>query len=449
MNRKLALIFSLAAVATAAFSQSVCPVDLSNNKLRGKEIYVPKDLQGMDLRNPDSQWSYHRLCCTDNLAVFWEKGFGNDLSNPPQLDGQDMHVDLDNLTDKLETFYTFFRDSLQFIKPGSLADKYRMMVMINYSLEGTAYGGDYDQQIGALWVAPNRIQDERLNCVAHELGHSFQSQITCDGQGEAWGGSGFFEMTSQWMLWQVNSDWITDEKYHWEAFTKLTHKAYLHLENIYHSPYILEYWGMKRGRPIIAELFRQGKRGEDPVITYKRVTGLSQDAFCDEMFDACRHLVNMDFERVWKNTRAYANQYRTAMIPQKEGWYQVAPENCPENYGFNAIPLTVPAAGSKVTVSFEGLEGSQDGYVTVNPEKAGWRYGFVAVQEDGKSVYGEMASKKKGKLVFRIPQEKIVHLWLVVMGAPQEHWMNPLPDSGEKDAQWPYRIRLSGTDVLN
>ena len=156
-----------------------------------------------------------------------------------------------------------------------------MMVMINYSLEGTAYGGDYDQQIGALWAAPNRIQDEKLNCVAHELGHSFQAQISCDGEGEAWGGSGFFEMASQWMLWQVNPDWQTDERYHWEAFTKLTHKAYLHLENIYHSPYILEYWGMKRGRPIIAELFRQGKRGEDPVMTYKRMTGLSQEAFCE------------------------------------------------------------------------------------------------------------------------------------------------------------------------
>lgn len=49
-------------------------------------------------------------------------------------------------------------------------------------------------------------------------------------------------MTSQWMLWQVNPEWITDEKYHWDAFMKLTHKAYLHLENIYHSPYVLEYW---------------------------------------------------------------------------------------------------------------------------------------------------------------------------------------------------------------
>ena len=54
-----------------------------------------------------------------------------------------------------------------------------MMVMINYSLEGTAYGGDYDGEIGALWIAPNRVQDEKLNCIAHELGHSLQSQITC------------------------------------------------------------------------------------------------------------------------------------------------------------------------------------------------------------------------------------------------------------------------------
>lgn len=325
-----------------------------------------------------------------------------------------------------------------------------MMVMINYSLEGTAYGGDYDQQIGALWVAPNRIQDEKLNCVAHELGHSFQSQISCDGAGEAWGGSGFFEMASQWMLWQVNPDWQTDERYHWDAFTKLTHKAYLHLENIYHSPYILEYWGVKRGRPIIAELFRQGKRGEDQVMTYKRLTGLSQEAFCDEMFDASRHLVNLDFERVWKNTRPYANQYDCKLSKQADGCYQVPAEVCPENYGFNVIPLVVPEPGTKVTLQFEGLKGPQDGYVSFHPEKAGWRYGFVAVKADGKSLYGEMSAKQKGKLTFKTPEnEKLVYLWLVVMGAPEEHWMNPSPRSGEKDAQWPYRIKLKGTDLKN
>ena len=68
--------------------------------------------------------------------------------------------------------------------------------MVNYSLDGTAYGGTYDDFIGALWVTPNRIQNKKLNCLAHELGHSFQLQIMADKTGEARGGSGFFEMTS-------------------------------------------------------------------------------------------------------------------------------------------------------------------------------------------------------------------------------------------------------------
>ena len=44
MNKRLIGTCLLAAVFTAAFSQSVCPVDLCNYKLRGKEIYIPKDL---------------------------------------------------------------------------------------------------------------------------------------------------------------------------------------------------------------------------------------------------------------------------------------------------------------------------------------------------------------------------------------------------------------------
>lgn len=410
----------------------------------GKEIYIPKDLRTMNLQDPESKWSYHRMACTDNFAIFWEKGFGNDLSNPPRLEGQPMKVDLENLKEKLESFYSYFYHTLQFAKPGSKCDKYRMMVMINYSLEGTAYGGDYDSEIGALWIAPNRIQDEKLNCIAHELGHSFQSQISCDGQGEGWGGCGFFEMASQWMLWQVNPEWITDEKYHWDSFMKLTHKAYLHLENIYHSPYVLEYWGMKRGLPVIGELFRQGKRGEDPVITYKRMNGLDQKEFCDEMFDACRHFINWDFPRAWKETRPYANKNTCKLEVASDDWYRVSPENCPENYGFNAISLSIPQPGKMVEVEFRG-EAGKEGYNAVNSNKAGWRYGFVAVTQEGKSMYGEMESDAKGRISYTVPEgTPLAYLWLVVMGAPTEHWMNPEPEG--KDAQWPYRIKINGSE---
>ncbi len=434
MVKRLIFIISILISSVAVAQEVSLPA--------GKTIYIPKDLQQMDLQNPESKWSYHRMVCSDNFVVFWEKGFGNDLANPPQLEGRSMQVDLANLLEKLESFYVYFRDTLKFTKPGSKSEQYRMMVMLNYSLEGTAYGGDYDGEIGALWIAPNRIQDQKLNCIAHELGHSFQAQISCDKQGEAWGGCGFFEMTSQWMLWQVNPEWITDEKYHWDAFMKLTHKAYLHLENIYHSPYVIEYWGMKRGLPFIAELYRQGKRGEDPVMTYKHLTGQTQEQFCDEMFDAYCHFINWDLPRVWDATRSYACKYTCKLDSLTGGSYQIAAENAPENYGFNAIPLSIPAPGKTVEVTFRGLVDAK-GTTSVNPDKAGWRYGFVGVTSSGETIYGQMKRGKKGKARFTAPQGKeLTHLYLVVMGAPTEHWMNPNPP--EKDAQWPYQIKLTG-----
>lgn len=156
--------------------------------------------------------------------------------------------------------------------------------------------------------------------MAHELGHSFQLQSIADGEGVAWGGNGIFEMGAQWMLWQVNPHWIDDETYHWDAFKKNTHKAFLHTENIYRSPYILEYWSERQGLPFIGELFRQGKKGEDPVMTYKRMQNLSQEQFNDEMFDAYQHLINFDYKRVFSITRPWANSFpdfRTCLEEKK------------------------------------------------------------------------------------------------------------------------------------
>lgn len=381
----------------------------------GKQIYIPEDLRKNDFSNPASQWSYAHSRMTDNFIIFWENGFGDDLSCPPDLEGKKMAVDLDNLCKRLETFYDYYYNTLQFAHRGSKCDKYYMMVMLNYSLEGTAYGGDYDGVIGALWVAPNRLQDKTLNCIAHELGHCFQSQIMCDGEGEAWGGSGFFEMTSQWMLWQVNPNWIGSERYHWDAFCKNTHKAYLSFENIYRSPYIIEYWGMKRGLTSIADLYRAGKRGEDPVITYKRLYNLSQTEFCDEMYDAVCHIVNLDYPRCWELTRPYACQMTTPLDTLGDGWYAPKQSSVPENYGFNVIPLSMPKAGKKVTASF---------CTAVPVGQGSFRCGFVVVNKDGHSVYSPMktvsAKSKMVKLSY-MPGADAEKVFLVVMAAPAEH----------------------------
>ena len=84
-------------------------------------------------------------------------------------------------------------------------------------------------------------------------------------------------------------------------------------------------------------------------------------------------------------------------------------------------------------LQFEGVNGKQGGYVSVRSGKPVGEYGFVAVKADGKSIYGEMSADKKGKLTFKVPEnEKFVYLWLVVMGAPEEHWMNLHRKVGKK-----------------
>ena len=266
-----------------------------------------------------------------------------------------------------------------------------MMVMVMYSLDGTAYGGTYDNFIGGLWVAPNRIQDKTMNCMAHELGHSFQLQIPADSVGDAWGGSGFYEMTSQWMLWQVNPWWLRDENYHFEAFKKLTHKAFLSMENIYHSPYVIQWWSDLHGRKSIAELYRQGRRGEDPVMTYKRMYKMSQQQFCEEMLEGYKHLVNFNFKHAHKETRPYACTWSTPLDTLKGGWFQA--KTTLEDYGFHIIPLPKTKRIPKIQVKGDCL-----------------LWNLVAVE--GKN-------------------------YLVVMGAPKEHQMlTGIPRT------YPYKFRV-------
>lgn len=273
-----------------------------------KSIYIPQELQENDFNNPESKWSYSRMAETPNVVCFWEKGFGNDLAKAPDLEGHKMTVDLPNLLSRLEYFYQVYRDMMRFTLSDSKAERYKMMVMLNYSLEGTAYGGCYDDSIGALWIAPNRVQDRRLNCIAHELGHSFQIQISCDGHGHGIGG-GFFEMASQWMLWNVNPEWPTDENYHWKAFIDKANLQFLDIENIYHSPYVLEYWSMKRGIDFIGELFRQCQRKEDAAQAYMRLFDLSNSQMACELVDCYSRLITFDIPGKHEMNKCYAGEF--------------------------------------------------------------------------------------------------------------------------------------------
>lgn len=413
MKNYLVVLFLLLAL--------LCP----SNGHAQKRIYIPEDLRLMQLDSDTSRWSWRRSAETRDVVFFWERGFGNDLQAPPQLDGKPMAFNLSVLMDRVQSFYTFFRDTLKFTLPGSKADTYKMMVMVNYSLDGTAYGGSYDDFIGALWVAPNRIQDKTMNCMAHELGHSFQSQIMADSVGSCWGGTGFFEMASQWMLWQVNPWWLRDENYHFEAFKTLTHKAFLAMENIYHSPYVLQWWSDLHGRQSIAELFREGRIGEDPVLTYQRMYGLSQQQFCDELFLGYQHLVNIDFHHAWEQTRPYAGTWHTPLDTLSGRWLQ--PKDTLEDYGFHIIPLPVGYKG-KPKVKGNSL-----------------RWAIVGISNDGRTVYNVSRSGGLTAEGSHVPASLLKKSFLLVMAAPAEHIKLAMPFGRGRDVKprlYPYRFHF-------
>ena len=102
----------------------------------------------------------------------------------------------------------------------------------------------------------------------------------------------------------------------------------------------------------------------------------------------------------------------------------------------------MPEKGKTLTVDFRG-EAGRKGYYTLHRNKAGWRYGTVAVDSEGNTYYGDMMRDSKGSVSYKVPAGvEIEHLWLVVMGAPEEHWMNIDGDENPGDAQWPYSIRI-------
>ena len=150
-------------------------------------------------------------------------------------------------------------------------------------------------------------------------------------------------------------------------------------------------------------------------------------------------------KRIEQVAKSYTNRHTCKLDRIGDGWYKINESRCPQNYGYNGIKLNVPPAGTKVTLNFKGIAGAQ-GYRAIKIDKAGWRYGFLAVKEDGSRVYGKVYSDSTGEAKFKVPKNTRF-LWLVVSGAPTEHWPHEVDGDEKNDEQWPYQIKLAGTSL--
>lgn len=401
----------------------------SRHAITEKKVVIPRKLLRENyFGQPDSKYAENLKRESPNFAIFWDKSYGTD---PENNSDKKKRFNISRMLSECERYFDYYVNTLHILKKGSSAsDTYKILFFVTGGDNTTAYGWGHDS-VGVLWSPSSRVEKEPFGVLAHELGHVFQFLASVDNGGTAFQGP-VNEMGAQYVLWQVLPDWLSFENYHLKAFLARTHLAFLHPENGYHSPFVIEYWASLHGPDIYGRLLREVKRGEDIAITYKRITATSQQQFNDQLFDAARHFVTWDLKRVDEIASPYRNQHYTPTLKQDEGWYAPEHSSIPQAYGYNAIELSLPVTKPKIRLEFEGSPA-----VT-----RGWRYGFLAYSADGKRHYSTVHLKPSGEARFTVP-ENTSKLWLLVMGAPAEHVR--LKGTPDTYTRYPYKFRLTGT----
>lgn len=456
----------------------------------GRIVYKPAELSGIDFMDADSKWSFKRSRESEHFIVFWEKGFGDNPNSGKVPAG--LRVDIDDLLDKAERFYTTNVERLGMVETGngrSQLDRYKMEIYLLYQTDWLATGSGYDDKVGALWVNPSTCQPVG-STIGHEIGHSFQYQTYCDnvfrgrpndhrsgfryGLPGSNGGNGFWEQCAQWQSFQ---DYPGEALTTWHfAYWKAHHHRHFENEWQRYASYWLHYYLTDRsGLTAIGRLWNESRYPEDALMAYTRL-------FCGDdyavtrrlLFDYAQRCVTFDFKAVRANVTNQYDSYTTTLLDTGDGWLQVAYAHCPAPTGFNAVPLTVPAAGTVVRARVEGLpvgsalaaadpgiqidgDGKQVATVTAYNTtdmkgSEGWACGFVALKSGGERVYGDARfisaadgdGSLAGEVALTVP-EGTQRLWLVVQGSPTVYRFSPWDDREATDDQLPYRIRLEGT----
>ena len=437
----------------------------------------------------DAKWSFWRMKQSEHFFVFWEPGFGYD-PNSSEVPSA-LRVDIDDLLQKAEQFYTTNVEKLKMVTVGqgkSQLDKYKMQIYLLYQEDWLATGSGYDNTIGALWVNPSTCKPVG-STIAHEIGHSFQYQAGCDkllngeaeetaygmnggfryGFGEnGAGGCAYWEQCAQWQSFQDYPEECFTQEAHPTVWLRSHHRHFNHEFMRYASYWMPYYLTQKHGIEAYGKIWQKSTFPEDPLQTYARLyCSNDMEKFYDEYYDYAARCVNYDFDAVHKylSLNPTAANYTTNMLP-KDGGFQPTYDNCPGTTGFNAIELNVPTAGTTVKADLKAVapgsalvngdqgkvvngDGASIGNVTTYNQQSNtssaYRIGFVAIGND-KATYGTMAKGKNAVAEMKVPvgTEK---LYLVVVATPTEYERQAWDDDETNDQQWPYNVKFENTGV--
>jgi hypothetical protein len=448
----------------------------SPRAMADKQVYMAVDLvNGGDLNDTASTWCYQRSIQGNDIIIFWGKGYGTNDPNSSAVP-EAYRVDVRDMLAKLESFYDLNINKLKFAtvgKDSSMLDKYKMIIMLYYTTDWMAYGAGFDDKVGGMWVSPSTCHPVG-SVIAHEIGHSFQYQVYCDylhnhpdydpatkTVGFRYGAAGsFWETTAQWQAVQAYPDEFFTQ---WEYPVEFQPRSYCHPfnEDIRYGNYFMPEWfAYKHGIDAVSRVWRNSQSPEDASEAYMRIfygdskTHLQE--YNDELYDMAAHWVTWDIPSLREKGKDHigdftAKLHRAGTDSLGKIIWQVDSANCLQEHGFNHVELNVPEGGGTITARFKGVAGI-DGYNKIDLLNAGWRYGFVALLDNGERVYSDVhrATRKAptDTATFDVPANTS-RLWLVVLGAPSKYYRQHAWDNNAgNDEQWPYQISFDNTNLL-
>lgn len=407
-----------------------------------KQVYIPNEWSSGNF-----DYSMERSAESENFVIFWGPLAGMD---PTQAPGN-IAFDPAMILETAEDLYKFYVDSLVFVSDSSgLLSEWKMILVILHTwegVEGWAFGGNYDGVTGAMWMHPHAASDGTT--LAHEFTHALQNYTWMMYPGHGFINNsyvGFFwEAHAEFMAMQyypevaLNFDmsrWMNTAQYHWSS-TRHHYQAFIFLQ------FIKEMDGLE----LINRMWRESLIGEHPLQTYMRLTGRDQQALNDLFGNYAMRNV------VWDYDNGEALRERTATIPEKfrlhatlipdvvdadHGLYQIQDYRAPQDYGYNHIRLFPVQRDSCeetiVQIRFRGYE-------VANPD-AGWRWGLVAVNQEGVPRYSDLM-RDDDELVFTMDADEEA-LYLVVSGAPKLHH-NYIWEAGfPRIYRYPYAFKVEG-----
>lgn len=486
--KTLKYIVALAMGAMSAFSA-----------MAAKGIYIPGDFNTSwaddycnkngsngtissidDLKDTGERWCKTRSYQTDNIVCFWEAGFGTDPEKMIDPSNTSKTFNLKDVLATCEKILAHHITDMQAIwADGTNWNKYKMLFMLDYTTDWVAYGSGYDNVIGAMWVNPaavgiNSTATYPYYTLAHEMFHAVSYQCGVDKPSSEYKSC---QDANNGPFWERSANHAAAHLYpnvnqDMARYMFATHSHYLNTRKHYTTSFLLLNMEEEFGDLVLGNIWKYNKSEhvlqtasrlffDDDIaklndfvcntamknITFDYKSGTTGSFYKTEI-GGITYNTDGDSYSYWTNScEPYSiiqKKYHDIpyAVDSAKRHYAIRDCQAPQDFGYNAIQIFPenlnPDGSATITMRFRGHTGG-DSY-----KKPGWRWGFVAVQNDGSARYGTIYSDADRTVTFD-KQATDKEIWLVVTGAPTEfnsahwyHWEAGFP----KYYRYPYEIRF-------